>query len=127
MHGDGMPDGWSARAVGPAAGGGFTGVRLRVGVRQAVVPGGLDRAFALVADGTLPPDAAVEVVVTPATVACRSCGGYGQSVEILAVCSYCGTTDVDVSDGDELVLEALRPAGPGAVDGVRAGGALRRA
>ncbi|HEY8450889.1 MAG: hydrogenase maturation nickel metallochaperone HypA [Micromonosporaceae bacterium] len=102
-----------------AAGRRVTSVRLRVGARHAVVPGALDRAFALIADGSVARDAAVDVVVTPATVFCRACGRRSESAEILAVCPDCGDTDVDVT-GDELVLEGVRfapdedpcPAGP---------------
>lgn len=91
-----------------AAGRRVTSVRLRVGARHAVMPGALDRAFALIADGTVARDAAVDLVVTPATLFCRACGRRSESAEILAVCPDCGDTDVDVTDGDELVLESLR-------------------
>ena len=112
MQGNGVPEATGLTVSGstepPVAGPGLGGVRLRVGVRHAVVPGGMGRAFGLVTDACLPPDAPVEVVVTPATVSCRACGGYGQSTDLLVTCPWCGATDVDVSDGDEVVLVALR-------------------
>lgn len=108
MHEIGMCEGLVDMIDQQAAGRRVTGVRLRVGARHAVVPGALDQAFALVADGTVAQDAAVDVVVTPATVLCRTCGQANQSGEVLAVCPGCGAADVDVTGGDELVLESLR-------------------
>ena len=49
----------------------------------------------------------VDLVVTPVTVACRSCGSRGESLDVLALCPPCGSDEVDVSDGDELVLESV--------------------
>jgi len=102
-RGDGLVDVIDQRAAGRRV----TSVRLRVGARHAVMPGALDRAFALIADGSVARDAAVDLVVTPATVFCRACGRRSESAEVLAVCPDCGDTDVDVT-GDELVLEGLR-------------------
>jgi hydrogenase nickel incorporation protein HypA/HybF len=108
MHEIGMCEGLVDLIDQRAAGRRVTGVKLRVGARHAVVPGALDQAFALIADGTVAQDAAVDLVVTPATVYCRACERRSESAEILPVCPGCGGTDVDVTGGDELVLESLR-------------------
>ncbi len=91
-----------------AAGRRVASVRLRVGARHAVVNGALDQAFALVADGTAAQGAVLDLVVTPATVACHACGQKSDSADGLAVCPRCHAADVEVSGGDELVLESLR-------------------
>jgi hydrogenase nickel incorporation protein HypA/HybF len=68
------------------------------------------QAFELVAVGTEADGAAVEVVTVPATVSCRDCGTASQSVDQLAVCPRCGGADVEVTGGDELILESVRYA-----------------
>jgi hydrogenase nickel incorporation protein HypA/HybF len=108
MHEIGMCEGLLELIDQKAAGRRVTGVRLRVGARHAVVNEAFDQAFALVADGTAAQGAVLDLVVTPATVACHSCGHKSDSVDGLAVCPRCGAADVDVSGGDELVLESLQ-------------------
>jgi hydrogenase nickel incorporation protein HypA/HybF len=69
------------------------------------------QAFGLVATGTEADGAAVEVVTVPATVTCADCGIATESADQLAVCPRCGGANVEVSGGDELVLESLSYAG----------------
>jgi hydrogenase nickel incorporation protein HypA/HybF len=86
----------------------ITSVRVRVGARHAVVDQVFDQAFALVANGTAVEDAAVDLVIVPVTVACRSCGGRSESLDTLATCAHCGGDDVDISGGEDLVLESVQ-------------------
>ncbi len=90
-----------------AAGRRISGARVRVGTRHAVVGEAFDQAFALAAAGTAAQDAVVDLVVTPVTVACHTCGGRSESLDVLAVCAPCGSADVRISGGDELVLESV--------------------
>ncbi len=108
MHEIGMCDGLRDLIDQKAAGRRITSVRLRVGARHAVVNEGFDQAFALVADGTAAQGAVLDLVVTPATVACHVCGRKSESTDALAVCPRCHAADVEVTGGDELVLESLR-------------------
>jgi len=94
-----------------AAGRQVTGIRLRCGVRHAVDEASMAQAFGLVAAGTEADGAAVEVVQVPASVTCRDCGQASESNDQLAVCPKCGSADVEVSGGDELVLESVSYAG----------------
>jgi hydrogenase nickel incorporation protein HypA/HybF len=66
------------------------------------------QAFGFVAAGTEADGAAVEVVTVPATVTCRDCGTSGESTDRLASCPNCHGMDVELSGGDELVLESIR-------------------
>jgi hydrogenase nickel incorporation protein HypA/HybF len=84
-----------------------TSVRLRVGVRHAVLGDAFDQAFALIADGTPVAGAEVDLTITPVTVTCGKCGDRSESLDVLAVCERCGHPDVEVTGGDELVLESL--------------------
>jgi len=68
------------------------------------------QAFELVAVGTEADGADVEVVTVPATVTCRDCGTATETADQLAVCPRCGGADVEVTGGDELILESVRYA-----------------
>jgi hydrogenase nickel incorporation protein HypA/HybF len=116
MHEFGLCEGVLEAVQKRAAGRTVTRVRLRCGVRHAVDPAAMAQAFGLVAAGTEAADAAVEVVTVNATVSCRDCGAASESADQLVVCPHCGGANVEVSGGDELVLESLqydRPGVPG--------------
>lgn len=76
-------------------------------------PESMAQAFSFVAAGTEADGAAVEVVTVPVTVHCRGCGTASESNDVLARCPHCAGSDVDISGGDELVLESVSYA-PGA-------------
>ncbi|WP_336206926.1 hydrogenase maturation nickel metallochaperone HypA [Nonomuraea sp. LPB2021202275-12-8] len=107
MHELGMCEGLVDLIQQRAAGRRITGARVRVGTRHAVVGDAFEQAFALAAAGTAAEGAVVDLVVTPVTVECRSCGGRSESLDVLTVCPPCGSAEVDVRDGDELVLESV--------------------
>jgi hydrogenase nickel incorporation protein HypA/HybF len=91
-----------------AAGRPVSGIRVRCGVRHAVDPESMAQAFSFIAAGTEADGAAVEVVTVPATVHCRGCDSTSESDDVLAVCPQCKGDDVEISGGDELVLESVR-------------------
>ncbi|MEO3874329.1 hydrogenase maturation nickel metallochaperone HypA [Nonomuraea sp. B12E4] len=107
MHEIGLCEGLVELIQQQGAGRRVTTARVRVGARHAVVDAAFEQAFALAAAGTLVQDAKVELVVTPMTVGCRACGGRSRSVDVLAACPHCGDDAVDLSGGDELVLESV--------------------
>jgi hydrogenase nickel incorporation protein HypA/HybF len=90
-----------------AAGRPVTGIRVRCGVRHAVDPESMAQAFGFVAAGTEADGAAVEVVTVPAALRCRACGAVGETSDVLAGCPRCESSDVEITGGDELVLESL--------------------
>lgn len=91
-----------------AAGRSVAGVRLRIGALHQVVPSALDQAFSLASAGTVAEGADVDLVVTPAVVTCRSCEARTESAAPYAGCARCGSPDVEIHGGDELVLESIR-------------------
>lgn len=92
-----------------AAGRPVTGVRLRIGALHRVVPAALDQAFALAAAGTVAEGADVDLVVTPAVVTCRGCGaGTDSPDDAYPTCGRCGSPNVEINGGDEIVLESIR-------------------
>jgi hydrogenase nickel incorporation protein HypA/HybF len=83
-------------------------VTVRVGVLQRVWKPAFDQCFEMVAAGTLAEGARVDLVVLPVHSACRQCGASAESYEQPLACANCGSTDLDVSGGDELLLESIR-------------------
>ena len=101
-----------ARAVAGVAGRHAAGrrvarVELRVGHLRQVVPATLDFAWAAVTRGTSLDGAELAVEHVPATVRCRACGAGTPLEAFPATCAECRTTDVDISGGDELLVDAL--------------------
>lgn len=95
-----------------ASGRRVTRVRVRVGALHRVVPPSMDHAFALAAEGTVADGAAVEVVTVPVRVNCRACGHADDSDDPLGLCPACGGADLELSGGDDLVLESIQLAAP---------------
>jgi hydrogenase nickel incorporation protein HypA/HybF len=84
-----------------------TRVELRVGHLRQVVPDALTFAFELVAQGTPVDGAELVIEQVPAAVACRKCGAEAVLTAFPACCPACGTLDVDVTGGDELLVDSL--------------------
>jgi len=110
MHEFGLSEGVLAAVRQRAGGRQVAGVRVRFGVRHAVDQDSLAQAFSVVAEGTEAAGAAVELVTVPALIACRHCGFSGETADLLAVCPNCAGTNVEISGGDEMVLESIRYA-----------------
>lgn len=123
MHEIGLCEGLLGLIEQRAAGRRVTGARVRIGARHAVVAEAFTQAFAVVAAGTVAQDAELDLVITPAVVACRACGGRAESADPVPACPACGAVAVEVSGGDELTLESIRlapdpePAAPAAPAG----------
>ncbi|MCA1648448.1 MAG: hydrogenase maturation nickel metallochaperone HypA [Chloroflexi bacterium] len=92
------------------------GITVRVGVLQRVWKPAFEQCFEMVAAGTLAEGASVDLVVLPVRSTCGSCGRAAESDDQPLACATCGSTDLDVTGGDELMLESMRvdrePAAP---------------
>lgn len=84
-----------------------TGIRLRVGSLHRVDEASFRQAFSLIAAGTEASGAELDVVVMPVRARCRPCGAAVESTDPLVLCPDCGSADLDLQAGDELVLESL--------------------
>jgi hydrogenase nickel incorporation protein HypA/HybF len=107
MHEFGLCEGVLAAVRQRAGGRQVAAIRVRFGVRHAVEQESLAQAFGMVAAGTEAAGAAVELVTVPATLTCRSCGSAAETADVLAGCPRCGSDDVEISGGDEMVLESI--------------------
>jgi hydrogenase nickel incorporation protein HypA/HybF len=91
-----------------AAGRRVTAVCVRVGTLQRVWKPAFDQAFEMVATGTVAEGAAVDLIVLPVRSTCRACGAAAESEEVPLACAACGATDLELTGGDELLLESIR-------------------
>lgn len=85
-------------------------VHVAAGHLRQVVPGALALAFELVAEGTPVEGAELELREVPAVVRCRGCGTESEQDGFPLVCRACGGADVEVTAGEELLVEALEIA-----------------
>jgi hydrogenase nickel incorporation protein HypA/HybF len=84
--------------------------KIRAGALLRVVEPSMDQAFQMVTEGTIAEGAAIDMVVTPARLSCRACGHEAGTLDPLAVCPACGDGNVQMTGGDELVLESIEIA-----------------
>jgi hydrogenase nickel incorporation protein HypA/HybF len=82
-------------------------VRVRVGRLHHVHPEAFDQSFAVAAQGTIAEDAAAELVLVPVHVRCGTCAGEWDADELPYACPECGSVDLEVTGGDDLVLEFI--------------------
>ncbi len=85
-------------------------VHLDIGHLRQVVPETLEYSWELVVDGT--PLAGSRLVVNhvPATIECRSCSA-STTIDAPVFRCACGSTEVDVTSGDELLVRSLELSG----------------
>ncbi|HEV8713765.1 MAG TPA: hydrogenase maturation nickel metallochaperone HypA [Candidatus Binatia bacterium] len=107
MHEWGFCEGILEAVQRRAAGRRAKRVKLRVGVLHRLDQAALQQAFSLAASGSEAEDAIVDLVFIPARWRCRVCEGESEAVDIIVVCPSCGGTEVEVSGGDELILESV--------------------
>jgi hydrogenase nickel incorporation protein HypA/HybF len=82
-------------------------VDVKVGRLRQVVPEALEFAFELVAAGTEVEGAELRVEHLPVRVRCARCHTESEADDFPLACAGCGSVDVDVITGDELLVESL--------------------
>lgn len=107
MHELGLCDDVVAAVERRAAGRPVRRVRVRAGCLLHVHPGAFEQSFAIAAAGTVAEGAEAELVVEPLQVRCAACGRTGSATELVEACPGCGSLDVELAGGVQLVLESL--------------------
>ena len=97
----------AAIATEHAAGRRVTSVEIRVGRLRQVVPATLTFAFELATAGTDLEGAELAIEHVPVRLRCRDCGAETEPNGFPFGCASCGSLDVDVVAGDELIVESL--------------------
>ena len=107
MHEYGLCEGVLETVRQRAGGRQVAGIRVRFGIRHAVVEESLAQAFSFVAAGTEAAGAVVELVTVPATIDCGDCGLRAETTDVLALCPRCRGDNVTITGGDEMILESI--------------------
>jgi hydrogenase nickel incorporation protein HypA/HybF len=82
-------------------------VEVRVGHLRQVGPDSLDFAFALLTRGTALDGAELQITHVPASGRCRACGAESVFEDFPLSCARCESLDVELSSGEELLVEAI--------------------
>ena len=85
-------------------------VRVRVGRLHHVHPEAFEQSFMIAAAGGVAEDAVAELVLVPVRASCPACGAETVAEEQVLACSSCGSVDVELTAGDELMLESIEYA-----------------
>lgn len=107
MHEMGFCEGVLKAAQRRAAGRRVQRLRVHIGVLHRVVPEAFQQAFAIAARGTEAEDAVLDLVFIPARLICLSCHHETDCDEPPLVCAICGGVNLELTGGDEIVLESL--------------------
>jgi len=84
---------------------------LSIGPLAGVEPELLSRAYEVSRAGTVAESAELEIETGPIVVECRSCGASGEAEVSRLVCPSCGDWQVNLTQGDELLLLRLEVSG----------------
>jgi hydrogenase nickel incorporation protein HypA/HybF len=90
-----------------AAGRTVTAVEVKVGHIRQVVPSALEFAFELSTKETCLEGAALRIEEVPAAGRCRACRAESVFEQFPLACSACGGLDVEITAGEELLLDSL--------------------
>ena len=82
-------------------------VRVRVGRLHHVHPEAFDQSFAVAAMGTVAEGAGAELILLPARARCGSCHFESEGDEVPVFCPSCGGSAIEITGGDELMLESI--------------------
>jgi hydrogenase nickel incorporation protein HypA/HybF len=93
-----------------AQGSRVTSVQLRVGHLRQVVPSALTFAFDLVTAGSVAEGAELEIEDVPTAGMCRCCDAPTELRDFPLGCERCGGLDVEITSGEELVVDSLELA-----------------
>jgi len=84
-----------------------TAVTLRVGRLSGVVPDLLGSAFDACKKGTLAEGARLEIETAPFDFRCRACGGDDVRDDPAVACAACGSSDVELRGGMDIVVQRI--------------------
>ena len=82
-------------------------VRVQVGRLHHVHPEAFEQSFAIAAMGGVAGDAQAELVLLPVRSRCLTCGAVAEGDEVPLACATCGAVDIELTGGNELLLESI--------------------
>jgi hydrogenase nickel incorporation protein HypA/HybF len=84
-----------------------TRVELKIGYLRQVVPSSLGLAFELVTEGTVAEGAELAIEEVPPAGRCRTCGEETELHGFPLTCARCGSFDLELLRGEELLVDWL--------------------
>ena len=112
MHELGLCEDIVAAVEQRAAGRPVARVRVRVGRLHHVHPEAFDQSYARAATGGAAEGAVAELVLLPVRAHCAACDADAEGDELITACPACGSFDLELTGGEELVLESLEYRAP---------------
>ncbi len=85
---------------------GVSRIRVKIGVMSGVVPQLFSEAFHTVKRGTLAENAELDIIHQEIVISC-ACGYTGGIKDRTFICPKCGEHNIEVKDGEELILQQL--------------------
>ena len=82
-------------------------IELAVGRMSGAHPESLRFAFGLLAPGTLVEGAQLDIQQPKAVCVCRACGVQTPIDELITACPECGSGDIHIQGGRDLLLESI--------------------
>lgn len=82
-------------------------ITLAIGALSGVERESLEFAFPLAAEGTLAADAHLVIEEVPARLTCRACHAETDFEVPMVACSKCGSGDIEVSGGRDLIIKSV--------------------
>jgi hydrogenase nickel incorporation protein HypA/HybF len=111
MHELSIADAVLRIALAHADGRRIEAIELKVGHLRQVVPDALAFAFTLVSEGTNAQGAELLMQEVPAAGECGRCGTHTEFDGFPLACEACGSVDVELVRGEELLVDALTMEG----------------
>jgi hydrogenase nickel incorporation protein HypA/HybF len=93
--------------LGAADGGSVKRIRMRVGQCLLVVPDSFQFSFQLASAGTNAEGAELQMEETKAQIQCHACNTVSQGTAMPFVCVNCGSPNVEITAGEDMVLEEI--------------------
>jgi hydrogenase nickel incorporation protein HypA/HybF len=84
---------------------------VSVGPLSGIEPPLLDRAFEVARCGTVAGEATLEIRNSALVITCRQCGNENETEANRLLCSACGSWQVNVKQGDEMLLLRVELSG----------------
>ena len=81
-------------------------ITLRIGKLAGVDPEALSFAFPIAAEGTCLEKTQLEFISVEPELRCRACGKPVET-EFVSACIHCGSQDLDLKQGRELLIESI--------------------
>ena len=91
--------------------------RVQVGRLHHVHPEAFEQSIEIAAAGGVAEGALADLVLLPVRAHCAACGHDTEGDELIMSCAACGSIDVELCGGDELVLESIEYLSPTASKG----------